>query len=688
MANILVILESPNKIKAVKEILSKIDPKNSYTVKASMGHITNLCKTGVHNLGIDLTTFEEEYELDPGKVTVAKEIKKLASLSDKIYLATDGDTEGTYISWLLCKVLKLPMSKIKRVIFTEITTDGVKNGIKNAGSIDANVVESARMRRELDRLIGFRCSNTVRSASAKAAGRVQSTALKIICDREKEIQKFIPVDYFEIELPFSKSSMPRRTHIAKYRGTDSKKVQSLSSQALADQVVKDCKPGNFVVKVINEKIKSLAPKPPYTTATFQQEALAKFSISSKKCMQIAQALFEGKQIANSTHGLITYMRTDSTRLAPEFVCSAKKHIEKTYGESYYNGVRQTKQQAGAQDAHEAIRVTDVDLTPEKASAYLSPQELKIYSLIYYRTLASLMANAKIRDTDVIIANGKHNFSCTGRIYLFDGYKAVYSEFGEDDDEGVQLSVTVGEKLKDKPLIVQHKKTSPPSRFTESSLVKKMSELGVGRPSTYAPTIELLKNHDYVVLTNKSLVPTELGMKSNEVMEKYFSEYIVPAYTASMEAKMDQVAEGKVNRVEELKEFYAGFDTIVRKANAEIKKNKAPLELLEEKCDKCGAPLVKRKSKYGDFLACSKYPKCKFTKKIDSDTSTDPNAPKKFQNEYTDTKCPKCGKGVLVKRQSRSGNIFYGCSTWAKTKCNCVMNEDEFAKINIPKRSPF
>lgn len=300
MANILVILESPNKIKAVREILSKIDSKNTYTVKASMGHITNLCKTGIHNLGIDLNTFEEEYELDPGKADVAKEIKKLASVSDKIYLATDGDTEGTYISWLLCKVLKLPTSKIKRVIFTEITTDGVKNGIKNAGAIDANVVESARMRRELDRLIGFRCSNTVRSVSAKAAGRVQSTALKIICDREKEIQKFIPVDYFEIELPFTHKT--RTQYTAKYRGTDAKRVLSLSSQAEADQVVKDCTPGNFIVKAINEKEKSLNPKPPYTTATFQQEALAKFSISSKKCMQLAQSLFEGKQIANSIHG--------------------------------------------------------------------------------------------------------------------------------------------------------------------------------------------------------------------------------------------------------------------------------------------------------------------------------------------------------------------------------------------------
>jgi DNA topoisomerase I len=691
----LIIVESPGKIKTIASFLPK-----DYVVMASIGHIRLLDKTGKYNLGINIEgNFEPTYINDPEKKDVIKKLKAAAKAADAVYLASDDDLEGESISWHLSEILGVPPKKLFRITFNEITKKAVEEALKNPRQIDDKKVSAQEARRLIDRIAGFRMSGvTISKLKAKSAGRVQSAALKILVDRELEIKAFIPEEYFEIFLPFAKN---KKDYKAKYKGTDKKKMVSIPTQAIVDGIVKDCKTGNYTVGNISSKERMMKARPPYTTSTFQQEISAKLNYGSKKAMMIAQSLYEGVNVNGTHQGLITYMRTDSTRLSDEFVAEAKALIEKNYGKNYYSGKINDSKKSGqenVQNAHEGIRPSHLELTPDKVQQFLSNEQFKVYTLIYNRAIAALMVDAKIKDTEVMIHNGTHRFGITGHEVVFDGYMKIYNEFKEDSDEegeGILPAFTVGEKIADKPLIVEKKQTTPPGRYTEASLVKKMEELGIGRPSTYASIMETLKNREYVELSNKSIVPTDKGISVSKMLSEYFSMIVNTTYTAQLEQQLDDIAEGKADKLIQIKTFYTAFDPLVKKAQKELVREKPTMT--DKKCPKCGAPLVIRKGKFGEFLACSKYPKCKYTEKIvpQGAASTDPNAqgaaPAVAPQPVVDTGiiCKVCGKGHLVERTAKTGKSagskFYACNAFPK--CKTTYSQEQFT-LEFGKKAEF
>ena len=524
--------------------------------------------------------------------------------------------------------------------------------MENAGKLDEERVNAARTQRMIDRIVGFRTSASIRKEKCEAAGRIQSVVLAEVVDRDNTIANFKPETYYEIFLPFKKN---RKSYKAQYSG-------KLTTKKDADKVVKECQPGNF--KVSDIKIKNRVQKAalPFTTSSLQQTAISKFGYSSAKISQICQSLFEGKTINGISGGLITYPRTDATRLSDEFILTAEEFITKTYGKNYYGGPKINKKTPSVGGAHAAMRPTNIkDWTPAVVKPFLDSYEFKIYELIYNRTLASLMTDAKIETTAVHIENNKHIFSISGRRVLFDGFSVIY-----DLDPYEELpQFSVGEVIKDEPLDVQTKYTNPPPKYNESSLIKFMENEKIARPSTYSATIENLKKHRYIIIEKKQISATDLGVKATKLMRKYFPDIMKISYTADLEEKIDKISSGESKYLDVLKDFYAPFHEAVLSANREIEKNKKPLVLLDEKCPECGNPLVKRSTKTGkEFLGCSKFPKCRYTASI---------------NDGSDTgvKCEKCGTGTLVKRQNKKGSIFYGCSEFSKTKCDFTMTENEF-----------
>lgn len=638
MSKKLVIVESPSKSKTIEKYLGK-----DYKVVSSKGHIRDLATTGQYGLGVDIENgFKPNYVPIKGKSSVIKSLKKDVKDSEMVYLASDPDREGEAIAWHLKDALGIKDKGYKRVLFNEITHDKVIDAINNPTVIDDNLVKSQETRRILDRIIGFRLSKLLQSKiGAKSAGRVQSVALKLIVDREREIEAFIPEEYWKIIAVFPEYE----AELFKYKKDDIE----LHSEEEANKVL-DALSEEYKVESIDKKEKKRKSKFPFTTSTLQQEASTKLGFPARKTMSIAQKLYEGIDLGSETVGLITYMRTDSIRLSDDFVKPAMKYIEENFGKKYVGYVKQAKKNDNVQDAHEGIRPTSVLRDPLKVKQYLSNDEFKLYSLIYKRTLASLMSDATVNQTVIIFDNNDYKFKTTGQILIFDGYLKVYGDYESSEDK-ILPEIGDGEVAVTNNVDCTQHFTKPPARYTEAKLIKELEELGIGRPSTYATIIDTIKSRDYVTLEEKKFVPTSMGIETTDKLQEFFSDLINTEYTRDMETDLDNVADGKKVWNEVLADFYKLFEPRVKGAFSEMEKKEA--EQTGEVCPECGNPLVIRKGRYGEFVACSNYPECKYIKK----------------EEVQDVEicdCPNCS-GKIVEKKSRRGKLFYGCNNYPKCK---------------------
>ncbi len=634
----LVIVESPSKCRPIEKYLG-----SEYQVLSSKGHIRDLATSGKYGLGIDIENdFKPNYIAIKGKNKIISDLKKAVKNSDFVYLATDPDREGEAISWHLKDTLDIPENKYKRITFNEITKPVVCKAINEARDIDYNLVKSQETRRMLDRIIGFRLSKLMQvKTGGKSAGRVQSVALKLIVDREREIEAFNPEEYYTITANFSDFS----ADLSKYHG---KKID-VKSEHDANEIIDSLKKA-FTIESVETKDKKIASKPVFKTSTLQRDASSKYGFSASKTMQIAQKLYEGIDLGEDVTGLITYMRTDSERLSAEFIDATFKYIKDKYGEEYVGYVKKTKKTENMQDAHEGIRPTSILRTPESIKVYLSNDEYKLYSLIYNRALASLMADQVLLSTTVLLDNEGYEFKATGSTVKFKGYKEVYSDYEEDEDKSLpdfsnyKSDVLVSESIEK----TQHF-TKPEPRYTEASLIKEMESLGIGRPSTYATIVKTIVDRGYVSIMDKKFYPTEIGILTTDKLQEFFSNIINVEYTANMENDLDLIAIDECDNIELLKKFYADFSGCVDTAYHEMEK-KEP-EKTGEVCPECGSDLVIRKSKYGEFTACSNYPTCKYIKQEEASV-------KEIMN------CPKCD-GKIIEKKTRRGKVFYGCSNYPK-----------------------
>ncbi len=642
MAKKLVIVESPSKSKTIEKYLGK-----DYKVVSSLGHIRDLTTTGKFGFGVDIENhFKPDYKIIKGKKKLVTELKKDVKNSDFVYLATDPDREGEAISWHLYDTLGLKDDDYDRIVFNEITKDVILKSFKSARKIDEDLVKSQETRRILDRIIGFRLSKLMQSKTeGKSAGRVQSVALKLIVDREREIQAFNIEKYYEIDALFKEFS-------AKLESYGSDKIE-IKTVAEAENILNNLKE-DFLIESVSKKEKEKKSKFPYTTSTMQQDASNKLNFTSKKTMMLAQKLYEGITLENETVGLITYMRTDSVRMSDEFVKNTYGYIKSHYGEDYVGYVKKAKKTENVQDAHEAIRPTSINREPDTVKKYLSEDEYKLYRMIYYRALASLMKQAKVEATTIVLDNNNYKFKASGQILIFDGYLKVYSDYEDNKDKILPVL-----KEKDSILAIEvnysEHETKPPARYTESKLIKEMEELGIGRPSTYAKTIDTLKDRAYVIVSDKKFIPTEIGIDITDRLQQFFKDIINVEYTKEMEDDLDKIASGNLVWYNLLDRFYEEFEPKVEVAFKEMEK-KAPEET-GEMCPKCGSPLVRKHSRYGKFVACSNYPECKYIQDND----------KKEENVVQIMQCPNCNDGVIVEKKTRKGKIFYGCNNFPKCK---------------------
>ncbi len=654
----LLIVESPAKCKTIAGYLG-----DDYKVDSSIGHIRDLKIKGKGGFGVDIEhNFQPEYSLLQEKMEVVRLLRKDSEEAEHVYLATDPDREGEAISWHLSEVLGLPDSKVSRIVFNEITKTAILSAIEHDRKIDMDLVHSQESRRILDRIIGFRLSGLLQQKiGSKSAGRVQSVALKLIVDREKEIEAFQKNEYWDIFANFEKKVGHTAYALrAKFVGTKDEKIE-LKNEEEANKVVEKLVDDSYVITDIVKKVHPRVSKPPFITSTLQQDAGVKFNYNAKRVMSIAQKLYEGIELGKERVGLITYMRTDSIRLADEFVNKAQAYITDKYGEKYFKGVKkgQTKSK-NVQDAHEAIRPTNLTRTPESVKKYLAADELKLYTLIYNRAIASLMADATIENTVIDITNNGYLFNLTGEKVLFDGFLKVYEESSLDNEEKVEKlpDFVLEEKLSFVSLDKEQKFTAPPYRYTEARLIRKMEELGIGRPSTYALTMETLRARGYVSMDKRTFVPTSQGRLTSEQLDLFFKDIINVKYTADMENTLDKIAEGKVVWYEELKVFYDMFAPLIE--NARDNMVKIYPKMTDEICPVCGLPLLIRRGPYGEFTACSGYPHCKYIKKKE---------PKQVVS--TNIVCPVCGLGEIVERVSARGRSkgtkFYACSRFPECK---------------------
>ena len=650
MADKLIIVESPAKANTIKKFLG-----GNTKVVASMGHIRDLPKS---KLGIDTEhDFEPQYINIRGKGDLIKSLKKDAKNAKKVYLATDPDREGEAIAWHLAHILEIPEDSVCRVTFNEITKETVKESIKRPRKIDMNLTDAQQARRVLDRIVGYKISPVLwkKVRRGLSAGRVQSVAVKLIVDREEEIEKFIPEEYWNIYANLLDENS-KKGFVAKFYGKNSKKVD-IHSKEEVDNILQEIKNQKYIVTAVKKGEKKRTPAPPFTTSTMQQEASRKLSFTLKKTMSVAQGLYEGVHVGNrGTVGLITYMRTDSTRISEEARAAAKTQITKDFGVEYYEN-RYYKTKQSAQDAHEGIRPTYVDLTPESIKEFLTNDQYKLYRLIYNRFLASQMSSAVYDTISANIDVNNYNFRASGQTLKFKGFMTLYVETEDNKQEEEDVSVPdliEGQEVIEKKIDTKQSFTEPPPRYTEASLVKVLEEKGIGRPSTYSPTITTILDRHYIEKEQKQLVPTDLGKVVNKLLTENFSDVINVEFTAKIEEEFDEVAEGKEQWKEVIREFYGPFEKQVEKVEKELEHVELKEEVSDVPCDKCGRMMVIKYGRYGKFLACPGYPECKNAKPL---------------VETIDEPCPKCGGKIQV-RKSKRKRKFYICENNPE-KCDYI-----------------
>ena len=651
MSDKLIIVESPAKANTIKRFLG-----GNTKVVASMGHIRDLPKS---KMGVDIEhDFEPEYINIRGKGDLIKALKKDAKEAKQIYLATDPDREGEAIAWHLAHILGIPEDSVCRVTFNEITKETVKESMKKPRKIDMNLTNAQQARRVLDRIVGYKISPLLwkKVKPGLSAGRVQSVAVKLIVDRENEIRNFVPEEYWNIYATLL-DEKSKKEFEAKFYGKDGKKID-LHKKEEVDEILANIENGKYIVTNVKLGEKKRTPAPPFTTSTMQQEASRKLGFSLKKTMSVAQGLYEGVKIPEKgTVGLITYMRTDSTRISEEAREAAKEEITKTYGNAYYEN-RYYKKSSEAQDAHEAIRPTYINISPESIRTSLTLDQYRLYKLIYNRFLASQMAPAVYDTINVDIDVNKYNFKASGQNLKFKGFMVLYVEgndSNENDDENVMLPMLeAGQEVKKKKLNPKQSFTEPPARYTEASLVKELEAKGIGRPSTYSPIITTIIERRYVEKDKKQLVPTELGEVVNKLLIENFSDVVNVEFTAKVENEFDDVASGKEEWKQVLRDFYPQFEQEVEKVDKELEHVKLEDEVTDVKCEKCGRNMVVKIGRYGKFLACPGYPECKNVKPF---------------VVTIDVPCPVCGGKVQI-RKSKRGKSYYICENNPKS-CNYI-----------------
>ena len=643
----LLIVESPTKVKSIKKYLG-----GGYEVMASMGHVRDLPKS---KLGVDIDKdFKPQYVNMADKKELIKSLKTAAANSDGVLLATDPDREGEAISWHLAQILALDLNEENRVAFNEITESGVKAGIAAPHKINLDLVDAQQARRVLDRIVGYKLSPFLwkKVKSGLSAGRVQTVALRLIVEREREIEKFNSEEYWSVD---AKLMAGRKTFTAKLYGfADGRKIDIIPNGEEAEKIVDALEGAVYTVSELKKGTRKKQPAPPFITSTLQQEASRKLGFTGQRTMRIAQQLYEGVDVKGTgTTGLITYMRTDSLRISEEARTAANAYISEKYGKNYLpEKPRYFKTKSGAQDAHEAIRPTSVTLTPEAVKDSLTAEQYKLYKLIWERFIASLMAVCVQNTVNADITAGDYLFKASGYSVKFDGFTVLYEEGkDEESDEGASLpEMSEGDILKLKELTPNQHFTQPPARYTEPTLIKALDEYGIGRPSTYAPILSNIMNRDYIEREKKSLKPTNLGMVVSDLMVEYFDKIVDVKFTASLEEQLDEIGAGKRGWTDTIRAFYKDFEKLYEKAESSLegKKVKVPVEETDIVCDKCGRKMVVKSGRFGKFLACPGYPECKNTKPMPEDEVTQP--------------CPKCG-AKLVKKISKKGKKFYGCSNY-------------------------
>ena len=667
----LIIVESPAKAKTIKNFLDK-----SYNVIASKGHIRDLPKTSF-GIKIEDDKFTPEYRISSDHSAIVKEIKELAKGADEIYLATDEDREGEAIAFHIANAIGKEPTSLPRIVFHEITKSAIQNALKSPRHVDMNSVNAQQTRRLLDRIVGYKLSPLLNLKIQKglSAGRVQSAALKIIVDREREIQAFKPVEYYTIDTVFKKDM---DAELVKF---ENQKIEKLTIQNpdRAKYIIENLQNEKFSVREIESKDRKIQPSPPFMTSTLQQSASNRLGFSPKKTMMIAQSLYEGVQTNEGFMGAITYMRTDSLNLAKEAVAAAREHILQNYGKEYLpaKAISYTTSSKGAQEAHEAIRPTNLGFTPQIAAKFLEKDALKLYTLIYNRFLACQMSACVSQTQNVYVASEKGEFKISGRKVLFDGFYKVY---GELDKDKILPNLKKGDEMSLQSIKSTQNFTEPPARYSEAGLVKKLESLGIGRPSTYAPTISLLTSRDYVRIEKKQLIPNEIAFSMIGVLEEHFSNIVDSEFTSHLEEKLDEIALDKADWQKVLSDFYYPFMEKISAGKTGIKSLKTATPI-GEKCPECGSELVLRKGRYGEFIACSNFPKCKYSRNVAKDsqkcaeTGSTTAAKPKRELKKLDVPCPKCG-GEIVERFSRRGK-FYGCANYPK--CDFISNYEPVAQ---------
>ena len=671
----LVIVESPSKAKTIGKFLG-----SNYKVIASVGHIRDLPKS---KLGINIeNNFEPEYISIRGKGDVIKAMRTEAKNASKIYLATDNDREGEAISWHIAFLLGIDEKKACRIVFNEITKTAIQKAVKNARQIDLKLVDAQQARRVLDRLVGYQISPLLwrKVRRGLSAGRVQSAALKIICDREKLIKDFIPKEFWNISAVLKGlEKVNDKSFQAKLSDYKGKKIP-VEDKISADKILNELKDKEYIVNKVEKKERTRKAYPPFTTSSLQQDASNKLGFQTKKTMQIAQQLYEGVDVkGHGTVGLVTYIRTDSVRISEEAISAAALYITEKLGKEYLGKNVYTNKKKDVQDAHEAIRPSYIELSPDEIKASLTKDQYNLYKLIWSRFMASQMTAASYDSVSAEIKNGDYSFRATGSKIKFDGYLKIYVDNMDESDEKMLPELEEGNKLSLEELLSEQNFTQPPARYTEASLVKDLEEKDIGRPSTYVPIIGTLLERRYIIREKKSLVPTDLGFIVTELLEKYFKEIVDADFTANLEDRLDDIEIKNIDWKEIVGDFYGILKEELLIADAEIEKLVIKDELTGEMCEKCGKPMAKKQGRFGDFIACTGYPECKNTKQIVT---------------KVEAKCPKCGKDIIVRR-GKSGRVFYGCSGypdcdqvfWSKPtdrncpECNSVLVEKKTKTTN-------